>query len=243
MPKIMKNNNLKQSIGIIGGMGPQASAKLLEVLIAMCNKDFGARNGEDFPEVILNSVPVPDFISNTEKVKIALSILKTSVKNLEIFNPACFGIVCNTAHLLLDDLQIKTKVPFISIIDEVAKKVSKEKVSKVGLLATPVTIDSGLYQKALEKRNIKVVVPPKSEQEIVEKVIRNILAGEINKLDRQKLILVVKSLKEKGAKGIILGCTELPLIFPKNFPAPIFDSIEILAEALLKKFYERKRVD
>lgn len=237
----MKNNNLQQSIGIIGGMGPQASSKLLEVLITMCNTDYGARSDADFPEIILNSVPVPDFISNKKNIKTAFNILETRIKNLEAFNPVCFGIACNTIHSILNDLQIKTKVPFVSIIDEVARKVYRAKLNKVGLLSTPVTIDSGLYQKVLEKQEIKVVVPSKTEQEIVEKVIRNILAGKIDNADRERIILVAKSLEKREAEGIILGCTELPLIFPKKFSLPIFDSIEILAEALLKKFYETKQ--
>lgn len=241
----MKNSNLKQSIGIIGGMGPQASAKLLEVLITMCNRDYGAENDSDFPEIILNSVPVPDFISNKRNINTAFNILETfkileeRIKNLEKFNPACFGIACNTIHLLLKDLQTKTKVPFVSIIEKVADEVYLSKIEKVGLLATPVTLASGLYQKALAEQNIKVVIPSKNEQEIIEKVIRNILGGNIDSSDRNNLVLVAKSFKRKGVEGIILGCTELPLIFPKNFPVPVFDSIEILARALLKKYFEK----
>lgn len=237
----MKNSNLKQSIGIIGGMGPQASAKLLEVLIDMCAKDFGAKSGSDFPEVILNSVPVPDFISNKKNMNTVLNILKKRIKNLEIFDPLCFGIVCNTAHLILEDLKTNTNIPFVSIIDEVTKKVSKAKINKVGLLATPVTINSGLYQKVLGEQKINVVTPSKTAQRIVERLIRNILAGKIDDTDRQKLILVAESLKRKGAQGIILGCTELPLIFPKDFNLPVFDSIEILARALLEKFFEANK--
>lgn len=234
----MKNNNLNQSIGIIGGMGPQASAKLLEVLINMCTKNFGAENDSDFPEIILNSVSVPNFISNKESVDEVLKILKQSVKNLEKFNPVCLAICCNTAHLLLKDLQSNTNVPFVSIIDEVTKKVAESGIEKVGLLGTPVTIDSGLYQVALEKQKIKIIIPSKKDRKLVETVIFNVLAGKAVIKDAVRLTTVAETLKGKGAEGIILGCTELPLIFPKDFPSLIFDSIEILAEALLNKTYK-----
>jgi len=239
----MKNSNLKQSIGIIGGMGPQASAKLLEVLIAICNRDYGAKDDSDFPEIILNSIPVPDFISDGTNINPAFNTLQDRIKRLESFNPICFGIACNTAHLLLEDLQVKTKVPFTSIIEEVTKKVVESQINKVGLLVTPVTISSDLYQDALEEQGIGVIIPSKGEQEIVDEVIRNILAGKIDKADRQKLIIVAKSLEKRDTQGIILGCTELSLIFPKKISLPIFDSIEILARALLKKFFEEKRIN
>ncbi len=226
-------------IAILGGMGPQASAKLLQVIIDVAAKDFGARSDPDFPEVILNSVPVPNFVSDKKDIKTILKILKARVKNIENFNPACFAIACNTAHIMLDDLQKVTKVPFVSIIDEVAKTVDLAQVKRVGLLGTPVTIKSALYQKALDKQKIKVITPTKNEQAIVEKVIWNVLAGKIDDADRQSLLLVAESLGKRGAEGIILGCTELPLIFPKNSPLPVFDSIDILARALLMKAFSK----
>lgn len=234
----MKNN---KSIAIIGGMGPQASAKLLEIMINVCNKDFGAKSDSDFPEVILNSVPVPNFISNKKNVTIACNILIKRIKQLENFSPSCFGIVCNTAHVILKDLQSSTKVPFVSIVDEVTRKVAESKIEKVGLLGTPVTIDSALYQDVLRKQKIEAVIPSEKDRKLVEAVIWNVLAGKDNNNDKQQLVKVAKTLRRKGAQGIILGCTELPLVFPKNFCVPVFDSIEILARGLLKKFFETKQ--
>ncbi|MDP3726951.1 MAG: amino acid racemase [bacterium] len=228
---------------MIGGMGPQASAKLLEVLIEVCAKDFGAKSDSDFPEIILNSVPVPNFITDKKNIKTVLGILKSRVKKIENFNPSCFGIACNTAHVLLKDLQTNTAVPFVSIIDEVAKKVAEAQIGKVGLLATPVTIDSGLYQKALAKKNISAVIPSNRDRKIVESIIWNVLAGRANDIDGKRLVLIAETLVKRGAQGIILGCTELPLVFPKDASLLIFDSIDILARALLQRFFESKQND
>lgn len=234
--KNMNKNN--QTIGIIGGMGPQASAKLLEVLITMASKDFGAKNDSDFPEIVLNSIPVPDFISNYKNTGKGSDMLKMRIKTLENFNPLCFGIACNTAHILIDELQAVTSTPFISIIEEVGKNIFKAKVKQVGLLGTPTTIKSRLYQEVLDKYNIKVIIPSVKNCLIVEEIIRNILAGKVNNLDRQKITFIAELLRIQGAQGIILGCTELPLIFPKEFSVPVFDSIEILAMALLRNYYK-----
>lgn len=232
----MKN----RTIGIIGGMGPQASAKLLEVIIAMASKEYGAKSDIDFPEVILSSVPVLDFISNKKNVNMVASLLKTRIEALENFKPSCFGIACNTAHILIDELQSVTDTPFISIIEEVGKKVFKSKIRRVGLLGTPTTIKSRLYQDVLKKYDIKVVIPSAKNLFITEGIIRNILAGNVNVLDRQKITFIAESLRIEGVQGIILGCTELPLIFPKEFSIPVFDSIEILATALLTKAYQNE---
>lgn len=234
----MKNNISNQPIAILGGMGPQASARLLEVIIDMSSNEFGAEDDTDFPEIILNSIPVPNFVTNDENLNEALRILKMRVKNLESLEPTCFAIACNTAHLLLGILQSNTSVPFISMIEEVVDRITETQVNKIGLLATPTTIRSGLYQSALKQRKIDFIVPSQKEIRIVENVIKNILRGKILNSDREKLVRIADSLRKNGAQGIILGCTELPLIFPKKFNIPVFDSIEILARALTKKAYE-----
>lgn len=232
--KIMKNN---KSIAILGGMGPQASAKLLQVIIDMATHDYSAKNDDDYPEIIVDSVPVPDFISNKQSVETVRAMLQTRVKKLQMFNPASFSIACNTVHILLKELQAVTKTLFISIIEEVVREVSDSKISRVGLLGTPVTLESRLYQSALEKRNIQTFIPSIKGQLVVERIIRNILAGKLENSDRKKLVKIADTLRESGTQGIILGCTELPLIFPKTYNVPIFDSIEILAKALLKNYY------
>ncbi len=80
--------------------------------------------------------------------------------------------------------------------------------------------------------------PTKTQQKLIEKIIRNVIDGKVNNSDKLKLIQIAFSLKKRGTKGLILGCTELPLIFPKKFEIPVFDSLEILARALLRKYYK-----
>lgn len=76
---------------------------------------------------------------------------------------------------------------------------------------------------------------------ILEQIIRNVIAGKNTRQDRLDLVNIAKSLQQKGAEGIILGCTELPLIFPKRFEIPVFDSLKILARALLKAHFKEGR--
>lgn len=241
----MKNQVIKQKpvICILGGMGPQASACLLKLLVDKVAIDFGARNDNDFPEIIVDSIPVPDFISDSKNVTKVKEELIKRVKLLDKFNPSCFAIACNTAHILLSELQQVTETPFVSIIDEVADKVRSRGFNKVGLLASPTTIATNLFGDRLSRLGIETVLPADGEIEIVEEIIRKVLAGKRSSLDGKLLATVADSLIKNGAEGIILGCTELPLIFPGEFNKPVFDSISILADGLLKRVREEVMIN
>lgn len=144
----MKKQNIKPIIGILGGMGPQASAHLVHLLVEMSTKEFGVKNCDEFPEIILDSIPHPDFISDKRNKKTALIILKEGVKRMNKMQATMLAIACNTAHILLDELQSVSKAPFVSIIDEIIRELRKKRINKVGLLASPTTFKSGIFQKA-----------------------------------------------------------------------------------------------
>lgn len=230
----MKN---KKTLYILGGMGPEASNYLYKLLIDLAINEFGARNNDQFPEIILHSVPVPDFISSDKSRKKALNMLKHRVKLASKGNPSCISIVCNTAHILLPELQKMTKVPFISMIDETVKQVSKDGIKKAGLMGTPSTIKYSLYQTALTRCGISTIIPSQGEIEVLERVIRNVLKGKILASDRKSLVKIADNLKNNGAQAIILGCTELPLVFSKNYKLPVYNSLKILARILLQTYY------
>jgi aspartate racemase len=229
---------MRRAIGILGGMGPEASVYMYKLLIEKAISDFGAKNNDDFPEILLHSIPVPDFISSNEEKGKALVMLQERVKLLNQMNLSCLAIACNTAHLLFGDLQKISTTPFISMIEEVARTVKKDKINMVGILGTPSTIRSGLYQSALSKYAIKSIVPKKEQLPLLGGVIRKVIAGTASKEDGLLLIRVANDLKRQGVEGIILGCTELPLVFPRKYSLPIYNSVEILASSLLKKYYK-----
>ncbi|HLA04147.1 MAG TPA: amino acid racemase [Patescibacteria group bacterium] len=231
----------KGAIAILGGMGPEASAKMLEVMVDMAANDFGAKDGTDFPEIILFSLPVPDFISDKRKIGIAKSILEDKVKLLNNMDASCAVLACNTAHIMIDDLQAVSNVQFISMIEAVADEVERQSIGTVGLLATPSSINAGLFQRAFSKRKIKVILPSNAQMKELEVVIRRVIAKKASDQDEKIVLSIAKNLVERGAKGVILGCTELPLIFPKSFPLPIFDSIVITCRVLLIKAFDSEK--
>ncbi len=236
----MKN---KQAIGILGGMSPQASSYMYDSLIKLSIQRFGAVNNDDFPEIILHSVPVPDFISNTKDKNVALKMLMDSVTGFNKLNISCLSIACNTAHLLLDDLQKVSSAPFVSIIDEVVVAVNNDDIRKVGILGSPTIIKSKLYQNKLDELNIDVIAPSEIQLTDLEKIIRNVIKGESTNKDRKTLLAIADDLVGKGVEGILLGCTELPIIFPLQYKIPVYNSVEILSMALLRRYYESNTIN
>lgn len=234
------NMNVKNKpIGIIGGMGPDASARLYQVMIDMARDEFGARLNEEYPEIVLQSIPVPDFISTSDKKEKAMLMLKDRVQGISRLPLCCMGIACNTAHIVLADLEKVTQVPFVSIPREVVKIAEEKGYRKVGLLATPMTIFSGVYQTEFLDRGIEVVLPKNGDIEKLGEIVEGLVAGKFEQA-KGRLLEIAGSLKKKKVEAIVLGCTELPLVFPEDYSLAVLDSVEILAKSLLNCYYKKE---
>jgi len=232
--RVFKKNKI---IGILGGMGPEATAKLYDLLIKISQKEYQAFSNDSFPEIIIYSVPVPDFISSLKSKEIAKRMLVSRIKMLSSAPISFFCIGSNTAHLLIGDLRKSTKIPFISLIEETTNAVGRLKIKKVGLLASPITIKTGIYQKVLKRQGVKIVLPEEKEIPKLGRIIKDTVAGKKNEKGALVLENIAKNLALRGAEAIILGCTELPLLFPGKFQVPVLDTLEILAKACLEKYY------
>lgn len=233
---------MNKAIGIIGGMGPEASVYLYKMLIELSIREFGAENNDQFPEIVLDSVPVPDFISSNEKKEEALQMLLGRVTQLNKLDLSCLSIACNTVHVLLPQLQSISSLPFVSMIDAVVEQVVKDDIKIIGILGTPSTLKSKLYEIKLHQAKIKTISANKKDFFILEKAIRGVIAGTADKGDINNVKKIADNLVEQGAEGIILGCTELPLVFPILYQKPVYNSVEILARALLHRYYKNTTI-
>lgn len=146
-----------------------------------------------------------------------------------------FIVICaNTIHKIADNVQKNISIPLLHIVDATAEKIQKRKISKVGLLGTKYTMREPFYKHRLkEKFNIDTLIPNKDEQKIIHDIILNELTHEIIKPSlKQKYIKIINNLVSKGAEGIILGCTEIPMLINKNdTKIPLFDTTMIHAKA------------
>jgi aspartate racemase len=236
--KVRNNCSYKQKpIGIIGGMGPDASARLYQTMIEMARDEYEVKGNIDYPEIVLQSIPVPEFIANTKEANQAYLMIEDRVKKLMNQDLCCMGVACNTAHMFFNDLKNKIKINFVSIIEEVLIEAKKRGYSRVGLLASPATYKLDLYQEEFKESGITLVNPTSEEIKRLGRITEKIVIGKTNS-SRKKLAIMADSLKKKGVEAIILGCTELPLVFPNNYSLPVLDSVEILARSLLKRYYQ-----
>ncbi len=227
-----------KKIGIIGGVGPQATAYLYSKIIQIAQQKYNAVNNDDFPNVIIESLPVPDFISNKDNFPEALAMLKACTQRLTKSEVDRICIASNTIHITLPDLTAITPISFLSMIDLVSDKCLEYKYKKVALIGTPVLTKSGLYNEALYKRNIELITPEEHELIVVEEIIRSVMAGKVVDTNKDKYIELINKLFSLGAEAIILGCTELPLAIDYTVLGKrIINSDEMLAEGIVDFYY------
>lgn len=227
------------AIGILGGMGPQASARLVELIIAQTPNFVTNPIDSDFPEIIHLSVPVPNFISSKRNMEKAKQILIKRTKLLEISGSTINCIACNTAHLLLPELQAETTVRFLSIPVLVADRINTEGFKRVGLMATPNTLKSTLYDEAIDL-SVTIIRPSNILSKRIEGLIVKQLNGTISDKDKSDFRKLVNNfLKTSQLDAVILGCTELPLIFGDSEDEKIIDTLKVLSEGLLSSYFSK----
>lgn len=228
-----------KKIGILGGVGPQATAYIYSSIVKQASVLYGAVNNDDYPYVVVASVPIPDFISDKNNIPLAKQMMVDAGRGLVDSGCSVMCIGSNTVHILLDDLHNELEIPFLSMIDLVAAECKSRNYSKVALLGTPVLIESGLYKNALSKLDIELITPTDDQELICDEVIRCIIADKTIDQIKNSYISVLDSMFDQGVEAIILGCTELPMVL--NYEAlgkRIISSDEILAKGIVDYYYQ-----
>ena len=153
--------------------------------------------------------------------------------NLENAGASCILICANTMHLCIDAVRKVVRIPVIHIADSTAKEIQKKGIQKVALLGTKYTMEKDFFRDILNKHAIETIIPDVEERDEIHRIIYDELAqGEFKKSSKEKYLKIIDSLILKGAKGIILGCTEIPLLINQNdVSLPIFDTTRIHAAA------------
>lgn len=219
-----------KKIGIIGGMGPEATAKLYLRIIEIFQKEYGAKFDEDFPEIILINLPIPDVVKTvSEEVEIE-KMLIDAAKRIESVGADFIVLPCNTVSYFIPKMRTEILIPIFNIVAETAKKTLEYNSKNIGIIGTKMTLRKNIYTKYFSKRYL--ILPTEPEQEAVTKIILNVLAGNKTKEDKNILEGIVQNLKDKGAQKIILGCTELPLLIQG---VELMDSLDILARICVEE--------
>lgn len=223
----------KRTIGIIGGMGPEATADFYMRIVRIFQDEFHAKYDKDYPPMLIFSVPIPDVVETVESKSTILSYLTDAARTLESSGADFLCIPCNTVHMFLDAIRLAVKIPVLSIVEETAKKISGEQ-SPVGLLATRATIRAKTYENEFRDKQIALILPSDAEQETLTNVIMDVLSHTEKEAARARLREVVLSLRARGARSIVLACTELPLVVESDYDLGVIDPTDILARSCVE---------
>ncbi len=221
---------MEKTVGILGGMGPEASAAFFREVIRLTP----ARKDQDHLRIIVfNNPKIPDrtaFLKNHGPSP--LPQLIETARGLARAGADLISIPCNTAHFFWREIQQAVDIPVLNIIEVSAEAaVSASGISAeeaIGILATRGTVVAGLYQNALKERSRSSLVPGDAVQEEVSECIELVKFG--GDTERATLLLGrgISDLRSRGAAALIYGCTELGLI-PCRSPLPVVDSLKVLA--------------
>ena len=222
-------------IGILGGMSPESTVAYYEYITRSYTERFGDYS---YPEILIYSVSFQPYVDwpNAERWDLVAQGLSDAAQRLVASGADLILIATNTMHIVFDQVQASVDVPMLSLLEAVASAIQSQGLSTVGLLGTRFTMEKTFYQDSLSLRGISVLVPDARDREFVNQVIyEELVAGQIHDGSRAGYVAVVEKLAERGAEGIILGCTEIPLLLREgDVSLPLLDTTAIHAEAALQ---------
>ena len=223
-----KNESIKKTVGIIGGMGPGATALLFQKIIDHTDAKMDA---EHIHILIDNRPSIPDrtaAILNRDDTPVRK--ICESGKRLEEMGAELIAIPCNTSHYFYPYIQENLDVPVINMLEETAKECKKLGFASVGVLATTGTKKTGIYEQALSAQGLQTIYPDEAGQEVLMSIIYDyVKAGKpvTGEIFKEQL----EDMESKGAQAFVLGCTELPIVFSDgDMGRKFIDSLDILAK-------------
>jgi aspartate racemase len=224
-----------RTIGLIGGTTPESTVGYYRYLV----REYTRRYGDyGFPEILIHSVNFQEHRDRSARGEWERNaeVMARIFEGLRGAG-ADFGLMtANTCHLVFDQVAARTSLPLLSIVKVTVDAVTDAGIRKVALLATLDTMNAPMYPDALQRRGIETLLPATDLRRELSRIIYEELArGEVKPGSKRNYLRVVEELRERGAEGLILGCTEIPLVVgPGDTDLPIFDTLEIHADAALR---------
>ncbi|MDH4220650.1 MAG: aspartate/glutamate racemase family protein [Candidatus Aminicenantes bacterium] len=222
-----------KTIGMIGGMSWESSLEYYRIVNETIKEELG---GFHSAQCVLYSVNFEE----VEKLQHqgdweSLTRLMIDAAQRVKKAGADFLIICtNTMHKMADEVQEATRIPLLHIVDVTAAAIRANGQAKVGLLGTKFTMEQDFYKGRLNQRHeIDVLIPDDKERQVIHDILYNELClGAIKELSREKFKDIIQGLVGRGAQGVILGCTEIPLIVSqKDCEIPLYDTTTLHAKA------------
>jgi aspartate racemase len=214
-------------------MSWESSLEYYRIINQKVNQELG---GLHSAKAILYSVDFAEIeiLQHQNRWHELTAIMIDAAQTLEKAGADMILICTNTMHKTADDIQAAVGIPLIHIADAAAESIKEKSLKKAGLLGTKFTMEEDFYkQRLLSRYGIEVIIPEENDREIVHKIIYTELCrGQIKESSRRKYIRIIDKLVQEGAEGIILGCTEIPLLVKQeDISVPVFNTMKIHGES------------
>ena len=226
-----KINSMK-SAGIIGGLGPDTTAKFYMDIIHGCKQARMAGR----PRLYIANVPIPldveqEFILHNGGVEKYLPYLLEQAEVLERTGSSFIVMPCNSLHVFIDEIRRHVRIPALSIVEETISFLKNRGVSRVGIISTSSTSKNGLYDRKMIKSGIEPVKVTEQQQKEINRIISRLLNGQKSDRDFSTLVNIIDSFANRGVDDLLLACTDLQILDPVHPSIEIHDTMKILAEA------------
>ena len=226
---------MKKTIGILGGMGPLATADLFRKIVVMTKADS---DNDHIRIFIDNNAAIPDRTAAILRGgKDPTEEMVSALRNLEKCGADCIIVPCNTAHYFIPRLQEMTDTPILNMLEISAREAAQRFPGKRGaILATTGTLSTGLYDRALAAAGVETVVPDEAQQKTLMYLIYDVVKASRPLAEAAELwAKLLEELRGRGADYFILGCTELPILADNlDAPGPFIDPTAELAAAAIR---------
>lgn len=222
-----------RTIGLLGGMTWHSTVDYYRLI----NQDVQTRlGGSHSARCVLYSVEFQEFedLQTAGDWKRLTELMTEAALKVQTAGAEALVICANTMHKTADDLAAILSIPILHIADAAAREIGQSGLRTVGLLGTRYTMEMDFYRKRLEEgHGLTVLIPDPADRDVVHEVIyRELARGEIREESRAEYIRIIEALRGRGAQGVILGCTEIPLLVrPGDGPLPVFDTTALHAKA------------
>jgi len=223
--------NMK-TIGLIGGMSWESSKVYYELVNEMTKERLG---GFHSCKCIMYSVDFAEIesLQKQENWKALEKIMVDAASSLKLAGAELLVLCTNTMHLCSEAVVDAVKTPFLHIAEATGIAIAKQQLKKVALLGTRFTMEKDFYSELLERDfNIEVITPEPADRKIIHDVIyKELVHGLVKRSSKSRIVKIINNMQQRGAEGVILGCTELPLLIKQNDVAVcVFDTTKIHAE-------------
>ena len=224
-----------KTIGMIGGAGWPSTLEYYRIINQETNRRLGGLNSA---KIILSSFNYAeiDILNKKDDHASIYKLVLDAALRLKKASVDFFIICANTMNQYVDAIEKETGLPVIHIADATAEEIKKNGLSKIGLLGTRFTMEMDFYKERFNKFGIESIVPDKSQRQFIHRAIMDELIKEVFKdKTKNKFLKIIDDLQSNGAEGVVLGCTEIPLLIKqKDVSIPVFNTLENHAKAAVQ---------